>query len=182
MNCQRFSLSLLSLVICAVLLSCNGEKSPEKPDVLAAAMDTTVSPGEDFFHYAHGAWIKANPIPTTESSYGINIEVQNEVYSRLRGICESAAKDSVPANQGVQQIGHIWATGMDSLLIEKQRADFLRPYLNKINAVDNKQDLVGALGEVQMMLVRPLFFISVGQDDKNSEKYALFVYQGGLGL
>ena len=63
-------LLLLSLTI-ATIISCKNENKPIKPDVVAQNLDTTVSPDEDFFLYANGGWIKNNPIPEEQSSWGI---------------------------------------------------------------------------------------------------------------
>src|SRR6185436_856166 len=129
MNCHKWLLRGLLVTIGFAIISCkNGEKPADKRDVLVSALDTAVHPGDDFFHYAHVSWIKANPIPSSESSYGINLEVQNEVYRRLLGICAGAAAPPGTEGTRVQQIGDLWASGMDSMLIEKQRAEYLTPY------------------------------------------------------
>jgi putative endopeptidase len=174
--------SLLFIAAITSLAGCDTpDKKPLRPDVLVSAMDTTVSPGDDFFRYAHGTWIKNNPIPAAENRWGINVEVQNEVYSRLVTICKDAA-----ANPGdkksTQMVGALWATGMDSLAIEQQGASGLKPYLDKIAAIKSKRDLPKVISGLRPLGVRMAFGIYVGQDDKNSEQYALFIYQGGLGL
>src|SRR5690242_19904938 len=66
--------------------------APPRQDLLAAHIDTSVVPGVDFFQYANGAWLKAHPIPASEAAWGICNEVDDELYTRLRGISESAAK------------------------------------------------------------------------------------------
>ena len=62
-----------------------------KKDFLAANIDTTISPSEDFFLYANGEWIKSTPIPEAESSWGVGYLVQEDIYLRLRKINEDAA-------------------------------------------------------------------------------------------
>jgi len=68
-------------------------KPIRSPDVFASLMDTTVNSGDDFFQYAHGTWIKNNPRSASETSWGIHREVLNEVYDRLKKICEEAAQN-----------------------------------------------------------------------------------------
>ena len=77
-----------------------------KPDLLHAALDTTVAPGDDFFTYANGTWLNKHPIPASESNWGIGKEVQNEVYARLRqtSIEAAGAKDATPGSNQ-QKIG-----------------------------------------------------------------------------
>ena len=55
-----------------------------KPDVVADHIDTSVKPGDDFFEFANGAWLKAHPIPPEESQWGIGQVVQDELYAKLR--------------------------------------------------------------------------------------------------
>ena len=61
----------LAITTVACIVACNNKSSTPKPDVLAANIDSTVSPGADFFQYANGGWIKKNPIPDAYSSWGI---------------------------------------------------------------------------------------------------------------
>ena len=62
-----------SIAVCliTVLFSCSTKQEVQKPDVLAANLDSSVAPGTDFFLYANGGWIKKNPIPGEESNWGI---------------------------------------------------------------------------------------------------------------
>src|SRR5690348_13544794 len=72
------------LIIAAALVSCNNnETTTAKPDFLAANIDSAGSPGADFFEYANGGWIKKNPIPGSESAWGIGYLVQEDIYTRL---------------------------------------------------------------------------------------------------
>ena len=67
------------------LTSCQSKSSESSQrDILAEVVDTTVSPKDDFFKYAVGTWLKQNPIPASESSWGIGSMVQEETYARLR--------------------------------------------------------------------------------------------------
>jgi Predicted metalloendopeptidase len=94
MRIKNYLLFLSALVITAG--SCKNKTksdkvSGSKPDALAVNLDTTVSPGEDFFLYANGGWIKKNPIPAEQSSWGIGNLVIEENLKRLRAISEKAA-------------------------------------------------------------------------------------------
>ena len=76
--------------------------SSDKPDILHAALDTTVAPGDDFFAYANGTWLKNHPIPASESNWGIGKEVQNEIYARLRQTSIDAAGANAAAGSNQQ--------------------------------------------------------------------------------
>lgn len=167
----------------ALLTGCQpGGSSAAKPDVLQASLDTTARPGDDFFQYANGTWLKQHPIPASESNWGIGKEVQNEVYARLRALSEEAAKAGAKAGSTQQKIGDFWATGMDSVAINKQGAAPLKAELDRISAIRSGADVPAVVARLQMMGVDALIGPYVGQDSKNSEKMALYLYQSGLGL
>jgi len=107
-------------LLAALATACNSSSTSsasggDKPDLLHAALDTTVAPGDDFFSYANGTWIKNHPIPASESNSGIGIEVQKEVYARLRETSVEAAKANAAAGSNQQKIGDFWAVGIDSV-------------------------------------------------------------------
>jgi len=153
-----------------------------KKDILAANLDTTVNPADDFFDYANGGWIKANPIPGDQSSWGIGGLVVEENRNRLRAIAEKAAK----ANDGIgtteQKIGDFWSVAMDSNKIEQDGIKPLQPYLNKINNIADAKGLQAAFAEFDNIGVDGPIGMHVSQDDKNSEVYALQMWQTGIGL
>ena len=85
---------ILSIASTAVLFACSpaGEKAQQKEDILRANIDSTVNPADDFFQYAEGTWLKNNPIPGVQTSWGIGQLVPEEIYARLRSINEVASK------------------------------------------------------------------------------------------
>ncbi|MCP9749866.1 M13 family metallopeptidase [Ferruginibacter sp. HRS2-29] len=172
-------------ISCCLLASCNNAdkgKDGSKPDILAANLDSTVSPGEDFFQYANGGWIKRTPIPGAESGWGIGNMVQDEIYERLKKINEDAAKEKAAAGSISQKIGDYWKSGMDSAAIEKAGLSPLQADLKAIDAISNTDQLIATAANLHKKSVGGFFGTYVGQDDKNSEVMAFFVSQGGLGL
>ena len=88
---KKLFISILGL-ICLSSCQNTAEKKEVKSDILKDDLDTTVLPGEDFFNYANGGWIKRNPIPADETNWGIGQLVQEELYDRLLHINEDAMK------------------------------------------------------------------------------------------
>src|ERR1700726_67618 len=85
-----------------------------------ANMDTTVRPGDDFFEYANGAWLKKNPIPKSETRWGSFNELQENNYKALHTLLDSAAAvKNAPKGSLVQKVGDFYRTGMDSVAINK---------------------------------------------------------------
>jgi putative endopeptidase len=156
--------------------------SGDKPDLLHAALDTTVAPGDDFFTYANGTWLRNNPIPASESSMGIGKKVQDEVYARLRTTSAEAAKANPAAGSNQQKIGDFWAVGIDSVKADKLGAAPLKPELDRIAAMKTVAEVPGVIAHEIPLGVRALIGPRVGQDDKNSDKIVLYLHQSGLGL
>ncbi|WP_324678959.1 M13 family metallopeptidase [Hymenobacter sp. GOD-10R] len=175
---------LLSALTGPLLAGCqsNNKSTASQPDLLKANLDTTVRPGDDFFTYANGAWLKKHPIPASESSWGIGSEVQEEVYARLKAINQEAAQANATAGSVQQKIGDFWATGIDSLKADKLGIQPLQPELNRIAALRTSQDVQDEIARLKPLGVNALFGLYVGQDAKNSEKMALQFWQAGLGL
>lgn len=186
MQPMRYSslLTLVSLVIW-VTISCRDGKSGSslaKPDVLASHLDTTVSPADDFFEYANGGWIKANPIPADQSAWGIGNLVVEENLSRLRGIAEKAAQSGAASGSTEQKIGDFWSMAMDSAKIEKEGLKPLQPLLAKIDAITDVKSLLATVADLKAIGSYTLFSEFVTQDDKNSERMTYKLWQGGIGL
>ncbi len=165
-----------------ILFSCQTKTTQVSGNIFSANIDTLVSPGEDFFLYANGKWIKDNPIPGEESSWGIAYLVINENLQRLRDLSETAAKENAAKGSASQKIGDFWSVAMDSSKIEQQGTKYLEPYFEKINNVSDVKSLINVIGELDRIGVSSLFSTYVSQDDKNSEVMSFRLEQGGIGL
>jgi putative endopeptidase len=180
--------NLLALPLLAALATaCNSSSTSTagadgKPDLLYAALDTTVAPGDDFFSYANGTWIKNHPIPASESNSGIGIEVQKEVYERLRQTSIEAAKANAAAGSSQQKIGDFWAVGIDSVKANQLGYTPIKAELDRIAALKTPAEVPAVIAHEIQLGVRALIGPYVGQDDKNSDKMALHLHQSGLGL
>ena len=165
----------------ATLLANCGTKTDTntKKDILLSNMDTTVSPAEDFFQYANGGWIKQNPIPDDQSSWGIGHAVQEELYKRLREINET----SLNAKDGIEKkVGDFWFSAMDTVNIQSQGVEPLKPELDAINNIKDLKGLLDVNADLHYKGVGILYNDAIYQDEMNSEAMALHLNQGGLGL
>ncbi len=170
---------------CAISLgifSCKTKTTESSKSIFAANIDTLTNPAQDFFMYANGKWIKDNPIPNEESSWGIAYLVINENLQRLRDISETAAKEGGAKGSASQKIGDFWNTAMDSAKIEQQGTKYLQPYFDKINAITDVPSFISTVGELDKIGVNGLFGQYIGQDDKNSNVMSFKLWQGGIGL
>jgi putative endopeptidase len=174
---------LLILVFAGLnLISCN-KKEVEFSDPLVNNRDTLVNPADDFFKYANGGWFKKNPIPSTEQSNGIFRTIADTINNQIKQICEKSAQDeSAQVGSNKQKIGDFYASGMDSIAINKAGISPLKSEFAKIDAIKDIPSLVTSIAHLHTIGASPAFSFYIGQDDKISTKYALFLGQGGLGL
>ena len=168
--------------ICLFIFSCKTKTAETPKDVFAADIDTTINPAADFFDYANGKWVKDNPIPAEESSWGIGNIVNNENQQRLRDISEAAAKEEDTKGSASQKIGDFWTIAMDSATIEQQGTKYLQPWFDKINSIRDVPAFINTIVDLDKIGVSALFRNGVSQDDKKSDEMAYRLDQGGLGL
>ena len=179
---QFKNILIISFFSAFLLVSCN-KKELQFEDPLITNRDTTVSPSEDFFHYANGGWFKKHPIPNSESSNGIFRMIGDTINAQIKDICEKSSKNTEAAKgSNEQKIGDFYASGMDTLSIEKLGLKPLLSEFNRIDAINDIPSLMNTIGYLHTIGASPAFSFYVSQDDKISSKHALFFGQGGLGL
>ncbi|RZL11062.1 MAG: M13 family peptidase, partial [Hymenobacter sp.] len=147
-----------------------------------ANIDQSVSPCEDFYHYANGNWIKNNPVPAAETRWGAFNELADRNQSVEKRILMKAAADrTAKPGSSIQKVGDFYAAAMDSAAIEAAGLKYLQPRLTQINNLKS-------LSDIQKYMADPKSFgtgwygFGVSQDSKNSTQYAVRMGQGGLGL
>ncbi|HET6266591.1 MAG TPA: M13 family metallopeptidase N-terminal domain-containing protein, partial [Acidobacteriota bacterium] len=128
-------------------------------------VDPSVKPGDDFFHFAVGKWLKDNPIPSNERSWGIGNVVQEETYQRLLKINESAATGSPEKGSNAQKIGDFWFTAMDTDAVEKAGMDPLKGEFDGIAAIHDRQTLLDTAARLQYIGVGAIFSVTIFQDE-----------------
>jgi len=151
-------------------------------DFLQANLDPSTNPGDDFFTYANGGWLKRNPIPPSEAAWGIGNVVREELYTKLRRINEHAAAKPQISGTEQQKIGDFWSTAMDTAKADQLGLAPLRAPSQRIDAIRTVDDVLDACFDLQTMGVTVFFSCSVSQDEKKSDVMSVHVAQDGLGL
>jgi len=173
----------LLLLGAIAIIACNKAPKKNQIDPLVSHIDSSISPAENFFMYANNGWFKANPIPGTKNSVGIFRTIQDTINSQVRQVCEkSAAMKDAEKGSKEQMIGDYYASGLDTVTIEKNGLSALKEQLDMINAIQTSSEIAQVAAKLQVIGCSPLYSFRVGIDDKNSSAYAAFMYQGGIGL
>ena len=161
----------------------SGTQSParaKEPVLDVTSMDTTVDPCVDFFAYSCNGWIKRNPIPPDQSSWGAYGKVQDENRIELRGILDAAAAQTGERPAYRQKIGDYYASCTNEKAIDAQGTRPLQDILTKIESIQSKKDLGDVVGGLAYQFA--LFNFRSDQDYKNSAEVIAEADQGGLGL
>ncbi len=177
---MKHFINFLAVVI--FLAAASGTFSQEKY-FLNNNIDFSVNPADDFFQYANGSFIKANPIPPYEHTYGIFNLVEDSVYVYLYNICLDAQKDVIAAKgSNTQKIGDFFFSGMDENSINDMGVKPVEEYLKKIDGVKSFSEAVELAVTFKQYGFGPFFSLYVSQDLMNSDKNVVTLYQGGIGL
>ena len=176
---------LTGALIVTMMISCGNQKTKQKVElpINSANLDTLVKPGDNFYEYANGGWLKSNPIPADKSRYGAFDEVDEANTTQLRGIMEDAAADKTATPGSIKQkIGDFYTSGMDTAKIEKVGVTAIKAELDKIDALKTIADLQKQVAYNHSVGMPGLFYFYASQDEKNSTNMIAQLHQGGLGL
>ncbi|MBN8826400.1 MULTISPECIES: M13 family metallopeptidase [unclassified Spirosoma] len=146
-----------------------------------ANMDLSVKPGDNFYQYANGNWLRANTIPASKTSWGTFQELREKSLDAMKTLLEDASKTATKGRL-YQMVGDYYASGMDSLTIEKRGFDPIKPDLARIEKVNNKAAFLDELAYQRTQSNGMLFGFSITQDRKNVSKYLPQLSQGGTTL
>jgi len=148
-----------------------------------ANMDQTVQPGDNFFQYANGAWLRNNPVPATESRWGSFNLLVEENNTKLHKILDSAsAIKNAPHGSIVQKVGDFYRTGMDSVTINKKGISPLNSILRRISAIKDANGVLKEAATEHVEGINSIFSFGISPDDKNVSKEICQFGQGGLGM
>src|SRR5205823_2061951 len=152
-----------------------------------AGMDPTVAPGDDFFRYANGGWLKSTEIPPDRSVYGVFAMLEQLTAQRTADLIAETAKSPAPDGSEAKKIGDYYASFMDEAGIEARGLEPLRPMFARIAEIGDGQALARYLGgtlraDVDVLNsthlhTENLFGLWVAQDLDDPSKYSPFLLQ-----
>ena len=157
-----------------------------------AGMDRSVKPGDNFFEYANGTWLKQTEIPADRSTYGGSAILIELTDRRVADLIQETAKANAPAGADLRKIGDYYTSFMDTAAIDAAGLKPLQPALDSIAAIRDRKDLARVLGSglradvdalnATNFYTENLFGLWVAQDLDDPTHYSPFLLQGGLGM
>lgn len=173
--------AVLGILACG--LTANAQQAPQKY-IDPANMDLSVKPGDDFYQYASGTWVKNNPVPAKETRWGTFNELREFNAQAVRSLVETAAADkNAKPGSVTKRVGDFYTAAMDSLTIEKLGYTPIKPELEKIKQINSLQGILSHANYMRINGIGGSFYgFGVGQDRKNVNKYLVNISQGGTTL
>ena len=149
---------------------------------LMANLDTTQDPGTDFFRYATGGWLDANPLTDEYARYGQFDALREKSREQLKElVLEQAAKESEPGSNA-QKVGDLYKMVMDSTTRNAQGVEPVKPLMDEVAALKDKSEIIPLMARNTRVGIGGFFGTGIGTDIMDSNSNQLGLYQGGLSL
>ena len=155
---------------------------PDDPVFSVADLDPTAAPGEDFFAFANGGWLAANPVPEEYPRWGAFDEVRRANEELLKELLEAAALDPGEPATPRWWAGMYYRSGIDTDSIEGAALEPLARYLARLDSLSTPDDLRGLAGDLIPLGISMPVSMGVAPDFEDSQRHLLYVGQGGMGL
>jgi putative endopeptidase len=181
-----------SLGLATLAFLAPAQSAEDTHGIVLANMDRSIDPGDDFFLYANGEWIKRTVLPDDRSKIGVFSILDDESNQHTRALIEEATRANAPGGSNTRKIADLYRSFMDEAGIERRGLTPIQPYLQAIAAITTKPQLARTLGEGLRADVDPLnntnfhtpnlFGLWVAPGFSDSAHYAPYLLQGGLEL
>ena len=159
-----------------------GTKTGGVPGIDRADLDESVSPKVDFYKYAVGGWQKSHPLKPEYARYGAFDILGENNEKRLNDLFQSMGDLKTEKGSVEQKISDLYKMGLDSLRLNAEGAAPLRPYIDEILAVSDKEALIREIAALHLSSESPFFGTYVMADMIDSDSNILYMSQSGLGM
>ena len=175
----------ISFLACVIALAAFAQPAAPNASMVrfdVNAIDKAADPCKDFYQFACGNWLKANPIPADQARWGRFNELDERNKQELHAILEEAAKPDPGRDSVTRQIGDYYAACMDEKGIDARGLTPLKAELDRIRQLNDKSQLAAQIAHMHRIGVSSLFEFGSGQDFKDSSAVVAQLDQGGLGM
>ena len=177
---------LVGLGLTAARLPAQTPPAPAAPmthGVDLSTLDTSVLPCRDFYRYANGKWLAANPVPADRSTWGEMSEMAERNSAVLHSILDRAVTGPpAPVGSVERKVADFYRSGMDTARIEREGVQPLAPEFARIDQVADTPGLLAEIAHLHQNGIRAVWGFGVGADSKDSMHTIAQFSQGGLGL
>lgn len=170
------------LMIPFMMLAGCQNNTEKVPAIDLANLDTSVAPGEDFYQYANGGWMKNNPLKAEYARYGAFDALRELNVERLNSLFSEMATMTPAKGSSDQKIVDLYKQGLDSTRLNEEGALPLKKYLDDIYKVQTKEEMASQLGKMFKMGFDSFFGLGVDADLMDSSTQVLYLAQSGLGM
>lgn len=165
-----------------LLNACENENKSEKQFINIQGIDSTQRPGNNFFRYVNGIWYDTAQIPGSQAGVGAYMFMNYPQRIRLQNILDSISKAGNKTESIEQKVGDFYASGMDTVTINKRGYDPIKPTLNRIDSISNVPSLMKFAADAAKVNNASIIYFGIGPDNKNSSINIAHVSQAGIGL
>ncbi|HEX9608759.1 MAG TPA: M13 family metallopeptidase [Candidatus Paceibacterota bacterium] len=145
--------------------------------------DNSVRPQDDFYRYVNGSWLKRNKIPPTENRWGSFLTLRHKNRKVLRTLLdELVTKRNLPLGSDLRKLRDLYHSSLDSKKRNRQGLAYLQEGFARIGQLKRRTDVAELLGYLHMRGVDAPWGLGIDQDDKNSRRMVLRLYQSGIGV
>ncbi len=177
---------LISILAFSMLISCEQnttkQTKPLKSGINLSNMDQSIRPGDDFFSYVNGSWIKSTKIPADKGRYGSFDLLRDESQEAVKAIIEESSKGSFAKGTDEQKVGDLYNSFLNMEKRDSIGIEPLAPELSLIDNIMNVNDLaVYFASAMKRGMDVPMSFGQLA-DFKDPTRYSIGLFSGGLGL
>ena len=175
---KAFSIMAMALMITA----CGSRERETVPAINLSWLDTTVTPGQDFYRYSTGGWQKNNPLGPEYARFGSFDQLRENAVENLNNLFKQMAGMKTAAGSDEQKIVDLYNMGLDSLRLNAEGAAPIRKYVDEIYSITDREGLVKAIAKLHNSGESAFFGTGVMADLMDSDTQILYFAQSGLGI
>ena len=178
---MKLKTMILTMALAAITMNGSADE-PLKSGINLADMNTSVKAGDDFYEYACGGWMKANPLPAAYSRFGSFDRLGEDNNKRINDILKELQSNTYPQGTVEQKLSDYYKLAMDSARREKEGIQPVMPLIKKLEAAKTVKQLFDVQLEMAKFGDSEFYSAGMGADEKNATQNILNVSQGGLTL
>ena len=179
---NKFILKGLALSLAAASLCACAEKAPKVPAIDLTNLDTSVAPGEDFYAYATRGWQQKNPLKPEYSRYGAFDVLAENNQIRLNDLFQGLTQLKTTPGTDEQKIADLYTMGLDSLRLNKEGAEPVKPFLAELESVNSLEAFAETSGRISLDGIGSLWGAYVEADMMDSNNNVLYLGPSGLAM